>query len=75
MLQVRSRLERSVLIGIINKGDAGGLFRVGVDLQIRAALVLMVTETKAVTGGSKDNLTDFKKAGMESLGEKITESL
>jgi hypothetical protein len=35
----------------------------------------MVTETKAVTGGSKDNLTDFKKAGLESFGEKITESL
>ena len=75
MLQVRSRLERSVLIGIINKGNAGGLFRVGVDLQIRSALVLLVTETKAVTGGSKDNLTDFKKAGLESFGEKITESL
>lgn len=75
MLQVRSRLERAVLIGIIKKGDAGGLFRVAVDLQIRTALVLMVTKTKAVTGGSKDKLTDFKKAGLESFGEKITESL
>jgi hypothetical protein len=75
MLKVGSRLQRSVLIGIIKKGDAGGLFRVGVDLQIRSALVLLVTETKAVTGGSKDNLTDFKKAGLESFGEKITESL
>jgi hypothetical protein len=75
MLQVRCGLERAVLIGIIKKGDAGGLFRVGVDLQIRSALVLLVTETKAVTGGSKDNLTDFKKAGLESFGEKITESL
>ena len=75
MLQVGSRLERAVLSGIIKEGDAGSLFRIGEKLQIRAALVLMVTEAKSVAGGTKNNLADFKKADAQCVGEEITETL